>query len=130
MSSPWVLSRRGFLRGMPKGTLAAGAAMLAARRSLEAVVEAAQAGGSDEAFWAKVRGEFLLYKDWTYLNNGTLGPTPKPVYLELIERYHDLAQDPGQPNTDQNAAADDVRRRVAAFVGADVDEIGLIRNTT
>jgi selenocysteine lyase/cysteine desulfurase len=115
---------------MPTGAVAAGAAMLAGRRSLEAVVEAAQAGGSEDDFWRKVRGEFLLDKDWTYLNNGTLGPTPKPVYYELVERYHDLAQDPGQPNTDQAAAADDVRKRAAAFVGADVDEIGLIRNTT
>ena len=43
---------------------------------------------------------------------------------------YDLAQDPGQPNSDQNAAADDVRRKAATFVGADFDEIALVRNTT
>src|SRR5690606_33324641 len=38
--------------------------------------------------------------------------------------------DPGQPNTDQRDAAEGVRIKAAAFVGADPDEIGLIRNTT
>src|SRR5262245_42319938 len=122
-SSSWMLSRRGFLRGLPVGVTAAAAAC----KSLEATAHAAQAPASDEELWRRIRQEFLLDKDWTYLNNGTLGPTPKPVYYTLAERYHDLAQDPGQPNTDQNAAQEDVRARVAAFIGADVDEVGLIR---
>jgi selenocysteine lyase/cysteine desulfurase len=125
-----MLSRRGFLKGVPGGAAAAGAALVAASRSLDALTLAAQSSRTDDEFWRTVRGEFLLDKDWTYLNNGTLGPTPKPVYYSLVERYHDLAQDPGQPNTDQGNAADDVRRKAAAFIGADFDEIGLIRNTT
>ena len=90
----------------------------------------AQTTAADADFWKRVRAEFLLDKDWIYLNNGTLGPTPKPVHFTLVERYHDLAQDPGQPNSDQNAGADDVRRKAALFVGADADEIALVRNTT
>ncbi len=128
--SPWVLSRRGFLKGLPSGAAAVGLAAVAGRQSLEAIGQAARAPVSDEAFWKTVCDEFLLDKDWTYLNNGTLGPTPKPVYYTLVEKYHDLAQDPGQPNTDQRDAAEEVRRKAAAFVGADPDEIGLIRNTT
>ncbi len=129
--SPWMVSRRGFLKGLPAGAAAVGMAALAAERSLEAVTQAARAPAApDEAFWKTVRDEFLLDKDWTYLNNGTLGPTPRPVYFTLTEHYHDLAQDPGQPNTDQNLAADDVRRKAAAFIGADVDEVALVRNTT
>ena len=128
--SPWVLSRRGFLKGLPSGAAAVGLAAVAGRQSLEAIGQAARAPVSDEAFWRTVCDQFLLDKDWTYLNNGTLGPTPKPVYYTLVERYHDLAQDPGQPNSDQSAAADDVRRKAAAFVGADFDEIALVRNTT
>jgi selenocysteine lyase/cysteine desulfurase len=122
-----MVSRRGFLRGLPVGVTAAAAAL----KSLEATAQAAaQAPASEEEYWRRVRQEFLLDKDWTYLNNGTLGPTPKPVYYTLAERYHDLAQDPGQPNTDQNNAQEEVRKKAAAFVGADVDEISLVRNTT
>jgi isopenicillin-N epimerase len=101
---------------------------MAARTSLSAMTQAQSMPEGD--LWKRVQGEFLLDKDWTYLNNGTLGPTPKPVYYTLVERYHDLAQDPGQPNRDQSDAADDVRRKAAAFVGADFDEIALVRNTT
>jgi selenocysteine lyase/cysteine desulfurase len=121
------MSRRGLLRGLAGGIVAAGAA---ARSSLAAVSQLAGSQMPEAEFWKRVQSEFLLDKDWTYLNNGTLGPTPKPVYYTLVERYHDLAQDPGQPNTDQSAAADDVRRKAAAFVGADFDEIALVRNTT
>lgn len=125
-----MLTRRGFLRGLTGGVVAAGAALAAARTSLEAIGEMSQAGLGEPEFWRRVRGEFFLDKDWIYLNNGTLGPAPKPVYYTLMERYHDLAQDPGQPNADQRAAADEVRRKAAAFLGADVDEIALVRNTT
>lgn len=128
--SPWMMSRRGFLKGLPTGAAAVGLAATARRASLDAIGQAARAPTSDEAFWKTVRDEFLLDKDWTYLNNGTLGPAPKPVYYTLVEKYHDLAQDPGQPNTDQRDAAEGVRIKAAAFVGADPDEIGLIRNTT
>jgi isopenicillin-N epimerase len=47
-----------------------------------------------------------------------------------VECYHDLAQDPGQPNADQRDRAEEVRRKTAAFVGAEPDEIALVRNTT
>jgi isopenicillin-N epimerase len=124
------ISRRNVLRRLAGGALAAGAASWSARASLSALGRLSQAGLPEAEFWKRVTSEYLLDKDWVYLNNGTLGPTPKPVYYTLVERYHDLAQDPGQPNTDQNAAADDVRKRVADFVGANADEIALLRNTT
>ena len=123
-------SRRRFLRGVSGGLAAAGAASLAARAALNAMTQAAQAPLSDIEFWKRVQGEYLLDKDWVYLNNGTLGPTPKPVYFTLVERYHDLAQDPGQPNTDQNNGATEVRAKAARFIGADPDEVALLRNTT
>jgi selenocysteine lyase/cysteine desulfurase len=125
-----MLSRRSFLRGVSGGVMAAGAAAVAARTSLQAVSSLSQGTASDAEFWKRIRDEFLLDKDWTYLNNGTLGPTPKPVYYTLVERYHDLAQDPGQPNSDQGAAQEDVRRKAAQFIGANADEVALVRNTT
>ena len=125
-----MLTRRSFLRGVSGGVMAAGAAAAAGRASLDAMAALAQTASSDADFWKKVQAEFLLDKDWIYLNNGTLGPAPKPVYYTVAEKYHDLAQDPGQPNSDQNAGQEAVRARMAAFIGADVDEVGLVRNTT
>ncbi|MGQ0737092.1 MAG: aminotransferase class V-fold PLP-dependent enzyme [Acidobacteriota bacterium] len=120
------VSRRTILRRF----IAAGAATLVARESLSAMAAAAQAPLADAEFWRRVQSEYLLDKDWVYLNNGTLGPSPKAVYYTVAERYHDLAQDPGQPNSDQGAGAAEVRRKAAAFIGANPDEIALLRNTT
>ena len=125
-----MLSRRRFLRGVSGGLAATGAASIAARSSLSAMVQAAQTPLPEAEFWKRVQSEYLLDKDWVYLNNGTLGPTPKPVYFTVVERYHDLAQDPGQPNSDQNNAATEVRAKAAKFIGADPEEIALLRNTT
>jgi len=125
-----AMSRRQWLRRAVGNCAAVAAATVAARSSLSAVTALAQTPMSDADYWQRVLSEFLLDKDWTYLNNGTLGPTPKAVYYTLLERYHDLAQDPGAPNAEQREAAEEVRRKAAAFVGADADEIALVRNTT
>ena len=115
------VTRRGFMRGVVAGSAAASLAR----------IEAARADpGSDAAFWAKVRDEFLVTEEQAYMNNGTLGPTPKPVYYTVVERYRELAADPGGRNKPQEDAAEEVRREAAAFVGADPDEIALTRNTT
>lgn len=124
-----MLSRRRFLRGISGGVITAGAAA-AARTSLAAVTRAATQPGPEADFWASVRREFLLDPHRSYMNNGTLGPTPKPVYYTVMERYRDLAFDPGQPNTDQSEAAEEVRAKAAAFIGANADEVALTRNTT
>jgi len=34
----------------------------------------------DEGYWEKIRQQFLMEEGFAYLNNGTVGPTPGPVY--------------------------------------------------
>ena len=52
-------------------------------QTLAATKEVAAAGKvideNDEAYWHNVRQLFPLTRDWTYLNNGTFGPSPYPV---------------------------------------------------
>jgi selenocysteine lyase/cysteine desulfurase len=127
------LSRRSFLRGLCGGSAAVGVAAgpLAGRAeaSLAAVARAAEAPSESE-YWARIRDEFLVTDQVAYMNNGTLGPTPKPVYYTVVERYRELAADPGARNPIQEQTAEEVRRKAAAFVGASPDEIALLRNTT
>jgi selenocysteine lyase/cysteine desulfurase len=126
------LSRRSFLRGVWGGSAALGAAGAWAARaeaSLAALARAAEAPSESE-YWARVRDEFLVTDQVAYMNNGTLGPTPKPVYYTVVERYRELAADPGARNPIQEKAAEEVRRKAAAFVGAAPDEVALLRNTT
>jgi isopenicillin-N epimerase len=128
------MDRRDFVRRLT-GNIALGAAVTEmagarARASMRSVVQAAAAPIPDADFWTKIRAEFLLDPHVAYLNNGTLGPTPRPVLYTLIERYQKMASDTGAENTLEGQLAEEVRKKAAAFVNADVDEIALMHNTT
>ncbi len=78
----------------------------------------------DEAYWHNVRQLFPLSKEWTYLNNGTFGPSPYPV----IEAVHNGMMD---ADRDGNYGSYDATPgKLAKFVGADEDEITLTHNVT
>lgn len=82
-------------------------------------------GVPDEAYWATVRKEFNIVDDMAYMNNGTLGPMPRRVSDAHTEYLREIAEDPRRGRVPES-----VREKVAAFVGADVDEIVLTRSTT
>ena len=85
-------------------------------------------GTLDEAYWWKVRGQFNVLDGLTFMNNGTYGPTPR-VVTEALGRYErELAEDP--TDNYRNEGRDAVRARMAAFVGAQADEIALTRSTS
>jgi selenocysteine lyase/cysteine desulfurase len=128
------MNRRNFMRRLT-GNVAMAAAVaemagVRARASMFNVEQAAASATSDADFWAKIRGEFLLDPHVAYLNNGTLGPTPRPVLYTLIERYQKLAAETGPENTLHRELAEGVRKKAAAFINADVDEVALTHNTT
>ena len=82
----------------------------------------------DDAFWEQVRSQFLIDPDLTYMNNGSLGPMPLAV-LEANDRSaRHLAENPIDYQLE--AEREEVRTRLAAFVGADADEIAITRSTT
>jgi selenocysteine lyase/cysteine desulfurase len=85
-------------------------------------------GAVDEAYWAAVRSQFNLVDGFTFMNNGTYGPSPR-VVLDTNDRINrEMAENPA--DNYRNEARDEVRAQVAAFVGASPDEIALTRSTT
>ena len=131
--TPTGVSRRLFLRAVAAGSTAAAGWPVPAGAALNGVaaLEAAQDGDVSEAdFWAQVRSEFLTSDELAYMNSGSLGPMPRPVYYALVDGYRGLASDPGRENARHVAAQADLRAKLAAFVNADPDEIALTRNTT
>ena len=133
-------SRRRFLQVFAAGS--AGALASAASRAQATPTAAAAVAGpgggqdppgktdSEAAYWERVRREFLVSDELAYLNSGTLGPMPKPVYYAVVDAYRALSADPGRENTRHIQAVGGLREKLAAFVGADTDEIALTRNTT
>ena len=132
-----ALSRRGFIGTSVGAVGALSAGVFEARAgafgqqnlkpglSLDALKPA---GALDDAYWWKVRSQFNIVDGLTFMNNGTLGPMPKVVF-EANERYmREIMENP----TDGGHAdeLEQVREKVAQFVGATADEIALTRSTT
>lgn len=104
-----------------------GGVALAWPRALEALASELAPGGApdDEPFWRRVRSHFLLEPDRIYLNNGTLGPSPRLVVDAVVEHTRRVAATypPG-------VAWDDLKRAMAALVGGDPEGFVFPRNTT
>ena len=128
------VSRRHFLGRLAAGSagalLAGSTAAAEARASMAAVGDARAAAVPDEEFWAAVRREFLVREELAYMNSGTLGPMPKPVFYAVVDGYRALAADPGAENARQEQAQDALREKLADFINAAPGEIALTRNTT
>ena len=78
----------------------------------------------DEAYWHNVRQLFPLTKDWTYLNNGTFGPSPYPV-IEAVKNGM-MEND----HTGNYGSWDGTAAKLAKFTGANDDEIALTHNVS
>ncbi len=84
----------------------------------------------DGVYWEALRKHFLFQDGIIMMNNGTVGPMPEPVFNTLVRFFKIQATNPFEVYNHFGYYEDEVRRRLAAFVGADPDEIVLTRNTT
>ena len=76
-------------------------------------------------------GDFLLDPDLTYLQTGSLGPTPRPVIDRAVALWHELERNPtlwGYGAHEQ--ALEEVRARAAAFIGCATEEVVITSCTT
>jgi selenocysteine lyase/cysteine desulfurase len=86
---------------------------------------------ADEAYWARVAGQYDVTDEVIQLENGNWGMMPRPV-LDAYERH---TRDVNRRNSyyarrDHGNDATEVRRRAAAALGVDEDEIALTRGAT
>ena len=126
-------SRRSFLRKFGAGLFGATAALNLGKglKAFPAVKERCTSESSgvsahDEVFWKFVRQQFPLTHERTYFNNGGLGPCPRVVVDTCYESALRLTtiSETGYGERHQ------VHEKAASFLGCDVEEIAITRNTT
>lgn len=126
-------SRRRFF-GRLGGTVAGGwtiTGMKAAfAQSMQQIRELPKAWDTDDGYWAKIREKFLLQKGFAYLNNGTVGPTPGPVYDNLVQYWRMMAENPNENSAVLQDRVDLIREKAASFLGASGSEVAILRNAT
>jgi isopenicillin-N epimerase len=81
--------------------------------------------------WQATRADFFLEPGVTYLNTGSYGLTPRPVFEVVTELRRQLASEPvdflWRQFPEELAAA---RRRLAGFLGAPADQLVFMANVT
>ncbi|MEZ5757887.1 MAG: aminotransferase class V-fold PLP-dependent enzyme [Emcibacteraceae bacterium] len=123
-------TRRSLLKGAALGTLAFMTVGRTTVSAQEAFKEQA-AKMTDEQLFANVRNQLMLKDGLVYLNTGTLGPAPKLVHDKVTSLMERLEANPAIENFGPlGQEMEKTRGKVAAFMGADEDEIILTRNTT
>lgn len=80
--------------------------------------------------WASVRARFPVFNNSTYLNTAAAGPLADST-AKVAAHYYEQMMNDGDVHWDHwLAQREDVRTRVAAFINAEPDEIGLTTNTS
>lgn len=133
-----MLSRRSFFSHVAGGSAAAITTLLQVKeifaQAVAPVKSAADAWQedwrTDGGFWAKVRAQFMLEDGFTYMNNGTLGPTPRPVYEAMTEYWRLMAVNPNENSAIFQGRVDHIRAKAAQFLDVHPDELAITRNTT
>lgn len=128
------MERRAFVKGiaavaatvplMPEGTAGLAERLGSLNRDLAAARSAS-------ARWQRVRREFRLHPGLVHLNCGSIGATPRVVTDALISYLAELEGNP-LVNTwgGLGNEMEKVRAKGAEFIGAELDEVALTRNTT
>jgi isopenicillin-N epimerase len=126
------ISRRDFTRLVALGGSAAYLrASTGAQAKASAQMPVAPAATDDEAFWASVRGQFVMRPDLTVMNAANLCPSSRPVLEALYASTRDMDEDPSPTNREKlGPAKEATRRKLAAFLRATPEEIVLTRNAS
>ena len=131
------MERRSFVKSLT-GSLAAlpllpslGAALTEPLQNLHGDLDKLGDADWGRAHWKRVRQEFLLNPDVIHLNCGSVGAVPRLVLDALSGYAYQLEGNPAR-NTwgGLGAGMEAVRQKAADFIGAELEETVLTRNTT
>ena len=80
--------------------------------------------------WDGIRKQFPVTENSTYLNAAAAGPLARQTMESATEYYQQMMDDADTHWDEWLAKREEVRRKVAAFINAEPDEIALTTNTS
>jgi len=84
----------------------------------------------DGLYWDGIRSQFLFEDGLIMMNNGTVGPMPKPVFNTLMRYFKLQATNPYDVYNFLPSFREAARAKLAAFIQASPEEVVLSHNTT
>jgi selenocysteine lyase/cysteine desulfurase len=84
----------------------------------------------DGLYWDGVRSQFMFEDGLVMMNNGTVGPMPKPVFNTLMRYFKLQVSNPYDVYNFLPAFREGTRAKLAAFIQAAPEEVVLSHNTT
>ena len=84
----------------------------------------------DGLYWEGIKKQFLFEDGLIMMNNGTVGPMPKPVFNTLMKYFRVQVTNPYDVYNFIPTLKDEVRQKLAGFVNASPEEVVLSHNTT
>jgi isopenicillin-N epimerase len=84
----------------------------------------------DGVYWEEIRKLYDFEDGFIMMNNGTLGPMPRPVFNTLMRTFRVQVTNSYDSYNYLPTFREAVRRKLAEFVNASPDEIALTTNTT
>ena len=84
----------------------------------------------DVVYWEALRKHYLFQDDVIMMNNGTVGPMPKPVFNTLVKTFRRQCTNPYDVYNFISRKKNEVRIKLAQFINASPDETVINRNTT
>ena len=135
MTTPSPLSRRAFARALLAGSAVSLAALDELNAGMAQKITALNQKFLDDeapdgAYWEEIRKLFEFEDRFIMMNNGTLGPMPKPVFNALMRYFRVQVTNPFDSYNYLPTFREAVREKLAAFVNASPDEVAITSNTT
>lgn len=84
----------------------------------------------DGVYWDALSKHFLFEDGIIMMNNGTVGPMPKPVFHTLVKYCRIQVTNPFDCYNFIPAMIEGVRQKLARFINASPDEVVITHNTT
>ena len=84
----------------------------------------------DGLYWDGIRSQFMFEDGLVMMNNGTVGPMPKPVFNTLMRYFKLQASNPYDVYNFLPTFREGTRAKLAAFIHAAPEEVVLSHNTT